>query len=270
LTNEVSFLVVLQVLQFLAGMLGCMVVGAGNHNAILYGAVAGAINGIIFMYIQSSQPAAQNTLVSYYSQPLLHTTFGTFGSILGAWIWPPLPTLIPLAESEPTESPIDLHRKQSLMLGFGFGGFSWQVHWIRVLFGTAIAVAGVMSADRALRFVVHQQIPAVNNVMTVKKQQQLFTVEIAALALFIGGSLAGASTWNGGVQGLCVGGFSAIILMGYQIATGGDEFVLKDINPIWEILGVIGLGTVGGWLASVILPPIATTRAPKFRGLHYS
>lgn len=268
LHQSLFLLILQQILQLVAGIAGTLVVGAGNRAALLYGAGVGAANGLLFMIAESSQAAMQATLINYYSQPLLHTAFGVFGSLIGAWLWPPLPTLTPLQEATAGESPIEMHRRKRLVFGAGFSEFSWHIHWIRIAIGTALAVAGVMSANYLLHIVMIQ-VPKIRENLQFASQQRLLTTEIAALAVFVGGALAGASTFTGTLQGLCVGLLSASIIIGYQL-TGSDDFFARGINPLVQIGGILGLGTAGGWFASVILPPLMVDRSRRFRGMHFS
>jgi hypothetical protein len=267
--RDLYLIVLQQILQLIAGVIGAVVVGAGNQTALLYGAGVGAANGLIFMVTQSANPAMQTTVINYYSQPLLHTAIGAFGSLLGAWLWPPLPTLTPLLQETPSgESPLELHRRKKLVFGSRFSELSWRVHWFRVVIGTAVAVAGVMSANYLLHMVMIQ-IPKIRENLTLVSQQRLFTTEIAGLAIFVGAALAGANTFNGAIQGLCVGFLSASMIVGYQLA-GTDDFFAKDMNPIVQVAGILGLSIAAGWIAGVILPPLRVDRSPKFRGLHLS
>jgi hypothetical protein len=263
--QNLILIIVQQILQLIAGIAGTLVVGAGNRAALTYGAGVGAANGLIFMI---TQPPMQVTLINYYSQPLLHTTIGVFGSLIGAWLWPPLPELTPLQEATASESPLEFHRKKRLILGAGFANMSWRVHWFRVALGTALAVAGVISANYLLHLVMIQ-VPKIRENLLLASHQRLFTTEIAGLAVFVGGALAGASTFNGTVQGICVGGLSASIIMGYQLA-GSEDFFAKDFSPFVQVGGILGLAIAGGWFAGVILPPLMADRSPKFRGMHFS
>jgi hypothetical protein len=76
--------------------------------------------------------------------------------------------------------------------------------------------------------------------------------EVCGLATLVGAGLAGASTFNGLKQGLCVGIGSSLILAGVQF--GNAKSMLE--TTILMILGVMVMTIVGGWFGSQLFPPI--------------
>ncbi len=265
LDEKLYLLLAQQALQALAGMAGCLIVGAGNPHAALYGTLAGGINGVFFVVERSFHPALESTIINLYSQPVLHTAFGIFGSLLGAWLWPPMPALAPMGDSLMAESALELYQQRKLAGAKTYQAISWRIHWIRVLVGTIVAVIGVMSADQILRTVVFRLPPG--DPTPFFGQQRLFTMEVAGLAVFAGAFLAGANTANGSLQGACVGLLSAFIIFGYQLG-GGEPFRFSDIPPALQMAGSLILSSLGGWLAATIIPPIVVEHKTRIRGVH--
>jgi hypothetical protein len=100
--------------------------------------------------------------------------------------------------------------------------------------------------------------------MTVRTalQQQLMTLEIMGLSLFVGGAVAGASTWNGATQGLWSGMLTTAVLLGRQVGYLNN----------WDFQGAIILaGSViilclfGGAFGSKLLPPVMKHAMKKYR-----
>jgi hypothetical protein len=259
--RDLGYLLTQQALQLLGVLAAGLVVGAGQHHASLFGCIVGVWNGIICMLIQASSQSNETlTPITLYSQPLLHTAIGGLGALLGASRWPPLPKLATVTEAPITASPLDAPRVRTKRRSLNpFEGISWKVRWLRVFVGTAIAVAGVLSANTILKIVVAQFKEIVQSSPTFRQHQQALTLEIEALAVFVGGVVAGAGTFNGGVHGFCVGLVSATLIFGYKIASG-LEFFTTDPNPAFLFGGILLLSLFGGWLASVLLPPVRTDR----------
>src|SRR5262249_13850205 len=153
----------------------------------------GLIHNLILMGIQLSNGEALTELV-LYGQPVLYITCGAIGGTLGAITWKPLPALNLALPLPPRKGPRPKPR---------FPIFAGPVAWSRVAVGTAITVAGVLSAALVLGFLMNNA----RNELRIESQLQarLLVWEIGGLAVLIGSSLAGANTFNGLKQGMCVG-----------------------------------------------------------------
>src|SRR5205823_5149011 len=138
-------------------------------------------------------PAQAVNLVGLYGLPALHASFGALGGLLGQIIWRPVPLSgVPVALS-PNRKPAQ-RRKKPLFAG--------PIAWFRVLAGSAFNIAGTLSATMILdkvSEVSHGKLGPTSDL-----QDQLITWELKALALLVGGALAGATTTNGLKQGLVV------------------------------------------------------------------
>jgi hypothetical protein len=187
--------------------------------------------------------------------------------MLGSLLWNPLTDLV-----EPAPAPeltVPLARPGRL-----WKAFAGPLAWGRVLLGTAVAVGGTLSANFFLG--------AVEQWSDVKagaiRQSLLMTWEIFALSMLAGSSLAGATRTNGPKQGLWVGFFTGILLGALQMAGILGERQLPPPTLVFRLIGwlshldtpatalpqlllltltsTLGLGLVGGWFGSKLLPPL--------------
>ncbi len=244
-------LLLLQGLQLIALLIGGMMAGASQKRGIAYGAFLGVWNGAICLLIYPEH--SENILVSSYGQPIIQMAFGALGGWLGSYIWQPItePTTAHSFKPDPEEKKKKSRRSASLWLG--------PVRWARVLAGSSLAVGGALWADVILEMVEDAGGSQVK--INTHLQAQLLTWEITAFALLSGACLAGASTFNGLKQGLAVGIFTTIVLVGVKLGQGEVApltFMLMAISPII-------LGLIGGAFGSQLLPPLAAkSRKPAW------
>jgi len=85
------------------------------------------------------------------------------------------------------------------------------------------------------------------------------TWEISALAMIVGGALAGATTRNGSKQGFCVGVGTATVLAGIRLATRTHTLELL----ILMLISALSLCFVGGWFGGHLLPPVYRSRRKR-------
>jgi hypothetical protein len=238
--SQLSGLLTIQGLQLAALLAGSLLAGAGQKHGGIYGSFVGVWNGILSVLVLSLQGELV-TAVDYYSQPLLHTAVGAAGGLLGSWIWKPASAYMQMA----------LSNQPRVSADFLAGVLAGQVSWIRVTGGTLVAVGGFLWADTVLSFVVSTS----EGRMTVRSamQQQLLTLEIMGLALFLGGAISGISTWNGGMQGMWTGLLTTALLVGRQIGYLNDW----DFQTTTILAGsVVILCLLGGTFGGRLLPPV--------------
>jgi hypothetical protein len=128
--------------------------------------------------------------------------------------------------------------------------FSGPVSWMRVLAGTGVAVGGAVWTKFILDLVINASKGQLS--VTSSLQAQLVIWEIFALAMLVGGGLAGASTFNGLKQGVCVGVCTSMVLLGLQL--GGPGLELNEI--LFTGASILCLTVAGGWFGSQLLPPV--------------
>jgi hypothetical protein len=88
--------------------------------------------------------------------------------------------------------------------------------------------------------------------ITTHLQDRLLLFEISALSTLAGAGIAGASTFNGLKQGLCVGIGASVILIGIQL--GSPTAVLE--TTLFMILSTTVLTLAGGWFGGQLFPPV--------------
>jgi hypothetical protein len=236
-------LIVVQALQAVGLLLGGSLAGAGRQRGIMFGALVGVWNGLLFLIMQSGQKHLL-TPVALYGQPLLQTAFGALGGAIGRFIWkPPSDPVVPaLAAAGGKATPAG-----KSWLARRFAG---PIAWGRVLVGTAVAIAGSLSAGLILDFVLE----AGHGKLAVEThlQAHLITWEITALAVVVGSALAGATTRNGLKQGLCVGILTSVVLGGAALSQARfDIFVL-----VLTVATAMTMALAGGWFGGNLFPPL--------------
>jgi hypothetical protein len=237
--------------QALGLLLGALLAGAGQRHGLVLGAVVGVWNGVLAA-LWKQNAAHELTFVSVYAGPLLHAAVGALGGWLGSAIWSPLDPAAPAV--------VVRARKPPRPRGPLFAG---PVAWVRVLLGIALAVAGSLSAEFVLEAVEDFSRGKLGT--TGDFENWLITWEIKALAVLVGGALAGASTSNGQKQGLLVGLGSAMILVAVPPAQnvfavpGFTSFSLAKNWVVFAGLTLVSsvcLALVGGWFAGRLFPPV--------------
>jgi len=236
-----TWLVVRQALQAASVFAAGLLAGAGQRRGLLFGAVVGVWNAVFFILKDMVTGQSLNT-IDLFGQPVLHVAFGALGGLVGSVIWRPLP-LVTMPVQPRTPWPAIPVRKED-------STFSGPVAWARVLTGITVAVGGIFWVDVIRDSVVEASDGKLR--IDTYVQAQLVTWEISALALFVGGALAGATTRNGSKQGFCVGIGTGTVLSGIRLAS---------ITPSPEMLmltlaSALALSLVGGWFGGNLLPPV--------------
>lgn len=249
LWTTASGILLLQSVRIFSLLLGALFAGTGQRQGAFLGAMVGAWNGV-FSVLLLPGPAQALTPIALLGQPLLQAVLGAVGGWIGSAIWKPLP------DSAPVEAPLPrkrnfLRRNMNLLSG--------PVAWVRVSLGAILAVAGTLTATIFFEKILdlsHGTLATTDDM-----QDRLITLEIKALALLLGGALAGASTSNGLKQGFCVALVSTVILIGIEMNYVDRWLQMAGLTA----LGAFSLCLAGGWFGSQLFPPLVKTR--RNRGL---
>ncbi len=238
-------IVLLHTLQGLSLIVGGAISGAGKQRGLLYGAFVGLLNGIIFLLVQR-QSGEVLTEALLYGQPILHMSFGALGGLVGILIWKPMPTLQILDQ--------DGESKTIPVAAVTFQFLAGPVYPGRVFLGVAMVVIGVVWSNGIVNWVLN----ASGGTLEIRShlQAQLVGWEVSALATLFGAGLAGATTFNGLKQGLCVGFGSSLVLAGIHIGT--PKIMLE--TTVFMIFGIILLAIAGGWFGGQLFPPVANVK----------
>ena len=225
-----SGLVLVQVLQAVGVVLAGMLTGAGQRRACVG---------------QTSTP------IDLFGEPMLQAAFGAVGGFIGSQIWKPLPSVSLPFEMRGAKAITPPVKRRSYFAG--------PIAWTRVLTGIALTVGGVMWANIIRDLVIE----ASEGKLSIDSQLQadLVTFEVSALAMIAGSGFAGANTFNGLKQGLCVGLGSGAVLFGLRLGTG-------NFSPeilILTLVTAIGFGVAGGWFGGELFPPLLAAGERKRR-----
>ena len=244
-----SGILLLQGVQMLSVVVGAVFAGAGQRQAAFLGAMVGVWSGV-FSVLLLPGPAQTLTPIALLGQPLLQGGIGALSGWLGSVFWMPLPST--------TAADTPLPRKRNF-LRRNMNLFSGPVAWVRVSFGTVLAVTGTLTATvffTKILDISHGVLATTDDL-----QDRLITLEIKALALILGGVLAGATTSNGLKQGLCVGLASTVILIGIEMNFVERWLQMAGLTAV----AAFSLSLVGGWFGSQLFPPVIKAR--HHRGL---
>jgi hypothetical protein len=245
-----------QGVRVLALLVGAVFAGAGQRQSGFLGGMVGAWNGV-FSVLLLPGPTQALTPTALLGQPLLQAAIGAIGAWLGSAYWKPLPS--PWSgDFGPAGSKAVSPRKRNFLRRH-LKLFTGPVAWFRVSVGVGLAVAGTLSATLFFEKILDLGHGALAT--TDDLQDRLITMEIKALALLLGGALAGATTSNGLKQGFCVGLASTVILIGVEM-----NFVERWLQlACFTLVSALSLSLVGGWFGSQLFPPLVKSR--RDRGL---
>ena len=241
-------LVLLEGLRVLTLVLGAMLAGGGQRHGLVLGAVVGVWNGVLSVLLQPG-PTQAFSSVGLYGQPLVQTIFGAVGGWIGCAYWQPIPIADP-EQNRPARKRAARRRRSP---------FAGRVAWFRVGLGTALAVAGTLSAGILFDLALDASQGKLST--SDDMQDRVATWEIKALALLLGGALAGATTANGAKQGLAVAAGSSAILIGIQLNQANRWLELALLTLL-----SFSLALVGGWFGSQLFPPVLKLRRRRDLG----
>jgi hypothetical protein len=243
--TSVSGLLFLQIVQIVALMAGGALAGGGQQRGAALGAVVGVWNGVLSVLLDPllhPNFVPMLTPLTLIGVPLVHIAFGAMGGWIGYSIWKPVrPTLAPKGTGLVRKRGVARQRAPL---------FAGRVAWFRVALGAAFAAAGYMAAAMIFNFII--DFSSGKLASDGFWQDRVVTWEIQALAVLVGGGLAGYNTANGLKQGMYVGLAASMLLMGVLIG-------LSRMTPEQTMLTVAGcfsLCLVGGWFGSQLFPPV--------------
>ncbi len=247
LWGTLTGLALLHSLHALGLFVGGALAGAGQERGILYGSLVGLNSGVIFLILRSQSDRLLTDL-AHFSQPLLHMLFGAIGGWIGRAIWQPTPRLT-MPEVQSTASPAPALMEMRWLHG--------PIAWWRVIAGATIMTCGVAWSNMIMDWMIDASQGALS--VTTHFQAKLVSCEIAALTMLAGACLAGATTWNGAKQGLCVGIGGAVLFLGYQWAN--PKIQLETV--VFAVTCMLGLGLTGGWFGGLLFPPLGRARRTR-------
>jgi hypothetical protein len=234
-----SGLVLLQALQLCALFLGGVLAGAGHRHGAAIGCMVGVWNGVISVFYG---PTEFLSAVSLYGQPMIHAACGAVAGWFGSMIWKPLgDSAEQVASRLIRKKPLPKQRVHP---------FAGPVAWVRVSLGAVLAVAGTLSAHYLFRLALDTSGGRLSTATAL--QDKIVTWEIQALTVMLGGALAGANTTNGFKQGLFVGLFTSFGLISFSLTHNQATLELISLT----FTSSFGLGLLGGWFGSQLLPPV--------------
>jgi hypothetical protein len=235
----------LQAAQLLAIVIGGAMAGGGQAGALSLGAIVGAWNGVLAILFRQVPPHLLGSF-ALYTSPLMHAAMAAVGAAIGAWVWRPVndgdtePVLAPSKKPKPTRPMFD-----------------GRIAWLRVAVGTLLAVLGTLYAADAFKKLLDLSGGKLGTDSTL--QDRIIVWELRAMALLLGGFVAGSMTANGLKQGLIVAIAASTILIGIQTTKPGD--VVEAVAVI--LISTFALGLVGGWFGGALFPPVSNYNARR-------
>ena len=234
-------------LQSFSLIVGAGLTGAAQRQGVLHGGLIGLVHGLLFIVVQKQMNEILPEVLVYV-QPIVFALIGAVGGKLGMYIWKPAPIL--RLGGPVSEAPV----KSSLGFFSPLHYFEGPVHLGRVCAGILVVVLGVFWAKMILQFILE----ASGGSFAIKTHFHygLMVMEVTALATIAGSALAGATTFNGLKQGLCVGLGASVILGGMGL--GSSQGSLE--STCFLMLSTVFLTLAGGWFGAQLFPPICARR----------
>jgi hypothetical protein len=218
-----------------------MLVGANMENGGSCGAVLGLINGVLFVLFHREAKEIMPIWL-FFGQPLIHLVFGAIGGTLGSRIWKPC-SLFSLDEGE-DESASRARPRLRLLKG--------PIHTIRVCVGAFVVLIGLMFTKQLFDFIMSNA----NGRVETFFQENLIRYQVMGLAILLGSMFAGATTFNGFKQGLCVGILASSLYIGTQFA---NPKAILD-KSVGTAIVTIAVSLLGGVFGAALFPPLVKTQ----------
>jgi hypothetical protein len=244
--TNASGILLLQGVRILSLMVGAVFAGGGQRQGLFLGAMIGAWNGVLSVLFLPG-PAQSLTTIAVLGQPVLQLVVGAVAGWLGSAFWKPVPEVATV-------------RKKRNLFRQHLSGFAGPVAWLRVGIGAVLAIAGTLTAT--IFFEKLLDLGKGTLATTDDLQDRLITMEIKALAILLGGALAGSTTPNGLKQGLCVGLAITAILVGIEMNFIDRWLQLAALTAVCSVC----LASVGGWFGSQLFPPVIKVRRSRNLG----
>jgi len=264
--NSILGLALFHSLHAVALLPAGIVAGAGQKRGALLGAAVGLFSGLFF--ISGMLSGVLTTLVQSFSEellkpggliheltllslPILHTVLGAVGGLIGGAIWKPFPDItLPLLS--PQEQ---LAIRREAGAAKPMLRWSGPIAWGHILIGTIVATIGAVNTPTIIDMIL----AASNDKLRIMNslEDRIAYAEIFSLSILLGGCIAGANSFNGLKQGVCVGITLAFLLAGIFIKDGQAPSV------IYPVLCALFLAPIGGWFGSELLPPAIRFRKKR-------
>ena len=221
-------------------LVGGALAGAGQHRGALYGSLVGLGSGALFLALQPRNDQLL-TEAAYYAQPLMYMVLGAIAGWLGRAVWRPTPRLtLPETKSAALGPPAAAEMRW----------LQGPIAWFRVIAGATVMSCGIVWANIIMAWMIDASQGTL--VVTTHFQARLVNWEIAGLTMLAGAIMAGATTWNGMKQGLCVGIGGTVLYLGYQWANPTASLE----TMVFAAMCMLGLGLAGGWFGGQLFPPV--------------
>jgi hypothetical protein len=264
--HPLAGLALLEGLQAVALLAGGTLAGVGQRRGIALGAVVGVVSGMLFLMgmlngivtnlvhslaTELLDPGSPVRNVALYALPILHVVCGAAGGLAGSLIWKPPPAVAAGRPGTFPSAPVRAARRPKVPWPSPWDG---PVAWVRVLLGTVVAVTGAIGTKAIIDLVLYASEGKLM-VMTTLEDQVTYA-EVFSFAILLGGCCAGASTFNGLKQGVCLGLIASLVMTGVFV-TGSFQGSAPGIYPV---LSILFLAPIGGWFGSQLLPPVCRRR----------
>jgi hypothetical protein len=244
LWDSFANLMLLQSVQLLGLVVGGLMAGGGQQQGFIVGLLLGGWNVALALLLRQN-PVLESSTLELLGQALLQVAVGGLGGWVGMLIWKPIPNAVPMLLAPQRTAPAP-RRKGSLLAG--------KVFWLRALAGAALVVGGTLFAQKLFQKMI--DVSAGRLATSDALYDKLFTWELRALAVLLGGAVAGVATPNGFKQGVVVGVISCVVLIGIQ-AQGTDAWAEV---ALWTIASTFLLAAAGGWFGGQLFPPVVKVR----------
>jgi hypothetical protein len=262
------------ILQAFALAVVSMVVSAGNRRGLVIGAGIGLLSaGIVVSLARLAEPSvlSGHPAVIYagiglplsarllYLLPAMFILAGALGGSIGARVWRPLEFQAYVAAGSAQANGVSVALP---MLGgqrvFQLPG---PLSCLRVTVGVLFAIGvGLLGCRQVITFLLAASEGALR--IETQFQERIAIVEIFAIAILVGGCIAGATTRSGLNHGIGVGIGCAIAVVGMFL--GGATRSMGDPAPF--VFAAVFLGPLGGWFGGELLPP-GTRKRRKRRAI---
>ena len=160
-----------------------MLASGGQPRGVMLGGLVGVWNGVLSLLLDPllhRKFVPEVTTLTMVGVPLLHIAVGTFGGWIGYTIWRPVQIDGPTQPAQPA---------QARRGGASGAAVRRPRGRFRVLLGAVVAAAGYMTAAAVFAFLI--DFSAGRLTSDGWWQDRVVTWEIQALAVFIGGAVAG-------------------------------------------------------------------------------
>ncbi len=243
-------LVCTTIIQLIGLLAGSFIAGVARRQAAVLGVYIAVANSILSLLLGQWSAYAYATHW-VYAQPFVQIVFGATASLISSFIWKPL------AVATLPESPSRMAKKLGVKRPRVLKLLGGQVSWVRVALGGVVGVAGCLGAPAMQKWILNNDVLAFD----LSVEETVLLWEMRALAMLLGGMLAGVGTSNGLKQGLITGIIiGALLNISLAMRHTAVEYVGASMAMSF------GLATLGAWFASQLFPPLASRKRAKGLG----